>query len=225
MKHLITILLFLTPLLVQSQSIEVVYTTKLLDFEIQDNFQNQLYKKAKNAASNYGYALKVANEQSLCTPIKPEKDGYDINLSLLGINPNIVFHDKVKNIKLEKVKNENNLVIKSNYNNWEWTLKNETKEIEHYTCYKAIGEKEITRKGKKERISIIAWYCPEINYSFGPNDVVGLPGLVFEVIRGKQQHIVKKIAFANNSFEIVKPTGKIISKEEYLKKLKENSPF
>lgn len=54
----------------------------------------------------------------------------------------------------------------------EWQLVNETKEIQGYTCYKALTK---FRERKWE-----VWYSPEIPIQYGPWKFYNLPGLLFE---------------------------------------------
>ena len=63
-----------------------------------------------------------------------------------------------------------------------WTLTNETKQIDHYTCYKATTKFESpTSSTKTITKNTVAWYCPELPFSYGPNGYGGLPGLIVEL--------------------------------------------
>lgn len=65
--------------------------------------------------------------------------------------------------------------------NKDWKLVNETKLIDKYTCYKATTVEVVQNpKGNFEK-DIIAWYCPELPFSFGPLGYGGLPGLILEL--------------------------------------------
>lgn len=99
-------------------------------------------------------------------------------------------------------------LVKSSFNEYDWVITKEKKEILGYTCYKAYTEYEYKYKvfkyiGKdtKVKVKIIAWFTPEINYSFGPAGVDGLPGLVLEKYSASFYLIASKIAF-NNSIDI-----------------------
>lgn len=68
--------------------------------------------------------------------------------------------------------------VKSKIYKLDWTLTKEQKQIGKYLCYKAVLDKSIT--GLKE--NTIAWYAPEIPFSFGPIEFAGnLPGLILEL--------------------------------------------
>ncbi|MNY31463.1 hypothetical protein D3C86_1656270 [compost metagenome] len=53
-----------------------------------------------------------------------------------------------------------------------WELKNETKTIGKYTCYKATTN----FRGR----NYTAWYAPDIPLPYGPWKLQGLPGLILE---------------------------------------------
>lgn len=63
----------------------------------------------------------------------------------------------------------------------DWVLVNETKEIEGFLCYKASSTKVVVNPKGTFRFPIIAWYCPKIPISFGPNGYGNLPGLILEL--------------------------------------------
>lgn len=70
-------------------------------------------------------------------------------------------------------------VVKDSTKNNNWQLYSESKEIEGYTCYKAIKIDFIERnQTSHERL---AWYSPEIPMPYGPAGYGGLPGLILEI--------------------------------------------
>lgn len=101
-------------------------------------------------------------------------------------------------------------LIKSNYDEFEWEITQESKKIQDYLVFKAIG---ISRYNSKQ---ITAWFAPELNYNFGPDRTSGLPGLVLEYILVQYSIICKKIDFQPSieSLKKVKePSGEIITQE------------
>ena len=62
-----------------------------------------------------------------------------------------------------------------------WDLSNETKLIDNYQCYKATSEYVIINEKGTFKYPVIAWYCPKIPFSFGPNGYAGLPGIILEL--------------------------------------------
>lgn len=63
----------------------------------------------------------------------------------------------------------------------DWLLMNETKEINGFICYKATAVKKVENSKGVFHFPIIAWYCPQIPLSYGPNGYGGLPGLILEL--------------------------------------------
>ena len=93
--------------------------------------------------------------------------------------------------------------------NLEWTLTQESKQINGYDVFKATrGE------GK-----VIAWYAPQIPLNFGPKGEYGLPGLILELELGKTIFKATKIELnPKRDIKVKVPTnGKIVTLEEYTK--------
>ena len=109
-------------------------------------------------------------------------------------------------------------------NNWE--LHMETKLIDNYLCYKATNVNIIDNGSEKIfNHPVIAWYCPELPYSFGPNGYSNLPGLILElqvrnvVFGAKKVDLDSKLDFDSSFLNKVKT----ISLEDYNKKLQKDA--
>ncbi len=74
------------------------------------------------------------------------------------------------------------------FTDYEWQITTESKVINGFTCYKALGK--INYFIDRYTFAIEAWFCPEIPLPYGPDYYAGLPGLIFEVYRadGKDLH-------------------------------------
>ncbi|MDE1190761.1 MAG: GLPGLI family protein [Arachidicoccus sp.] len=70
----------------------------------------------------------------------------------------------------------------------DWQILDSTKNIQGYTCQKAVGESH-------GRI-YTAWFSTDIPFSFGPRKLNGLPGLILQVFDAKRQVLydIKKIS-------------------------------
>lgn len=62
-----------------------------------------------------------------------------------------------------------------------WELSAEKKNISGFECYKGITTYTVINSAGTFNNIVEAWYCPEINFSFGPLGYGGLPGLIFEL--------------------------------------------
>lgn len=104
----------------------------------------------------------------------------------------------------------------------DWQLTGEIKELEGLTLHKAKG----TFKGR----NYIAWYCKDIPVPVGPWKLYGLPGLIIEAYDDTKEiefHMVELEIPLKKDFTIAipEPNGKMISKEEFDKQVRNyNTP-
>lgn len=96
-----------------------------------------------------------------------------------------------------------------------WNITNETKKIDGFLCFKALGKAELLTIKDKKGLEYEAWFCPDFNSSCGPSQFFGLPGLIFEatIINSGVLFYLKKIEYTNDS-NILIPKKPIISIEE-----------
>lgn len=62
-----------------------------------------------------------------------------------------------------------------------WNITNSYKKIGKYTCYKANAKKNRKNSRGSFEQDVIAWFCPELPFNFGPKEYSGLPGLIVEL--------------------------------------------
>ena len=99
-----------------------------------------------------------------------------------------------------------------------WKLENETKQIGAYLCYKATSEQVVVNSKGTFKHPIVAWYCPNIPFNFGPKGYSGLPGLILELQIRNITWGVTKIELSKENKIIEKPKkGKLITEEEFKK--------
>ena len=99
-----------------------------------------------------------------------------------------------------------------------WRLENETKQIGAYLCYKATSEQVVVNSKGTFKHPIVAWYCPNIPFNFGPKGYSGLPGLILELQIRNITWGVTKIELSKENKIIEKPKkGKLITEEEFKK--------
>lgn len=141
-------------------------------------------------------------------------------------------------LKAEEFANKNYIItdVLKNYN---WDLKQESKTIGGYTCYKAISIIKVTKKDLQEYEAekvkknknktsffnlekpkdeiITVWYNPEIPVSHGPNKYWGLPGLIMEVNEKNLIILCSKVVLNPKDKKNIKApkSGKIISQNAY----------
>ncbi|MFY0484043.1 GLPGLI family protein [Flavobacterium sp. PLA-1-15] len=178
-------------------------------------------------------------EQKLETPT-PSTSGFSMSFSSSSGGGEKTY----KNVKEKQQIAEQDFfgkefLVTDSLKNWKWQLKDETKKIGNYTCYKAIHVDPVTPEDikqyedfkkqqetskttffimdePKERITTV-WYSPEIPVSQGPGEFWGLPGLIMEANYDNTTILCSKIVLnPKTKNEIKKPKkGKKVTKKEY----------
>ena len=102
---------------------------------------------------------------------------------------------------------------------YNWKISNETKIIDGFKCYKASGVEIINDFREKKEYVLIAWFCPELPFKFGPDKYFGLPGLIFEAFteNSKEKFVLKSIKINDEEINIEKPKGTEITEAEFTK--------
>ena len=209
------------------KSAEVIYTVKIAK---ESSFENPLkpnrfrdfQKKMNNFSEKLNYTL-IFNENNSLFYLnsKLALDNEDKMTKLaLAINKgdNIFFVDRKKNIILEqKSFLGDDFLVQSSISELKWQLINEKRIIGKYTCYKAKLELKNNSPSRKKApfTTYIAWYCPDIPFSYGPFDFNGLPGLILEFSIKERTYLASTIKLKKESIVIDMPTkGKLVKKEE-----------
>jgi GLPGLI family protein len=127
----------------------------------------------------------------------------------------VYYKDFKENIYKVNSKSTNaEIAIKDKITQYNWTLIDETKMLNGYTCFKAVTDG--TRFSFKQPIT--AWYTKEIKINDGPLDYTGLPGFIMQVEIGNLTQLTfEKLNLINENTEIFEPqqTVKEITFEEY----------
>ena len=132
-----------------------------------------------------------------------------------------VYFDKQSNTIYEVM--NDGVITKDTLNIQNWNITKESKNIDKYTCYKALYSFEfLSRKGEKLSRVITAWFAPSLPYSFGPKTFNGLPGLILELTEKKTTYLVSSILLNDNEVKLDLPKGKTITRKEYEAKISEN---
>lgn len=171
-------------------------------FELKFNSNVSYFKKTNlNKSDDYNFG-----EEALSILIGYEELFYNLTEKSLYLNSDEILVKKP-----------------SNHN---WNILSESKKIDNYLCYKATCTESYTaRDGKTKERVITAWFCPELPYSFGPLEFNGLPGLILELEKNGNKVVAKSIILSKKEIELKIPQKKTITKEQYDKKIKENSQF
>ncbi len=102
----------------------------------------------------------------------------------------------------------------------EWIIKDEEKSIQGYRCKKAVKKNE-----KNKKYPTIVWYTEEIPFSYGPQKINGLPGLVVRAETASIIYTLESFAWHETPliFETLK-TENALSYEEFKTKAMNSYP-
>ena len=154
------------------------------------------------------------------------KKGDEFNLGEEGLSILIGYEELYYNLKDKLLFSDYGEFLIKTPSNHNWNISSESKKIDNYLCYKATYTESYTaRDGKTKERVITAWFCPELPYSFGPLEFNGLPGLILELEKNGNKVVAKSIILSKKEIELKIPNKKTITKEQYDKKIKENSQF
>ena len=214
---------------VYSQNVSVIYK-KISNEKIED-IKTERIKSVINSMSQVNYEL-IVNDSASSFTVLDKAYTPDFNKGAITYGGGSSFYVKKRNNELQSLQEttvfNENLLIQSSISTSEWNITNESKLINGYLCYKATAKrlKYIFKSNnsknpelKKVEKELIAWFCPEFPYSFGPDEFYGLPGIIFEAhyFDGKVLFAIDKIELKGNKTIKPKPKYKIISEEESAK--------
>jgi GLPGLI family protein len=228
-KIIFLFLLFTTNLCVSQITKGSIQYGIIINKDLPGNFLKEkdfveAFSKANEAAEKVQYTLHFNGEEAyfFANPVLSET-----NIPLSGLVA--IGGGKLKYYQNEKTKEYREfldskkvgIAILNRHIKYEWTLLNETKMIDGYTCYKATSPSINSKNNSRNtdpKFNIIAWYAPEIPVSYGPVGYGGLPGLILELQFYAETFYAKKINLnLEKEPEIDKLTKpKAISEETYM---------
>ena len=154
------------------------------------------------------------------------KKGDEFNLGEEGLSILIGYEELYYNLKDKLLFSDYGEFLIKTPSNHNWNISSESKKIDNYLCYKATYTESYTaRDGKTKERVITAWFCPELPYSFGPLEFNGLPGLILELEKNGNKVVAKSILLSDKTIELKIPNKKTITKDQYNKRIQENSQF
>ena len=181
------------------------------------------YKTAQENSNQFTFQLNFSKDRSnffIVDNLEIEDNSYKM---VKGFSRYQGFITATKDSIFIKKEIDNETYILKEKIAYNWNLTTETKKIGNYSCYKAI-----TNKTTKNNISIpiIAWYCPELAYQFGPNGFGNLPGLIVELQIDNVIYGLKSINFDDKTIKFKEiDLKKIISQDKYDEIIKEKMKF
>ncbi|MFT5752560.1 MAG: GLPGLI family protein [Flavobacteriales bacterium] len=208
--------------------------TSEMNKSIQEQLRKQFQRKY-DLTFNKGEALWQEQEAELDKPKAPSSNGMVI---MISGNRDIRYQNITdKNYTVQSDLMGKQFLIEDVLEKPNWILVKETKNIGHYTCFKATWteeneehsfenvdgeEKETTKMVTRE---VTAWYTLDIPMQHGPDEFWGLPGLILEVNDGKMSMMCTKVVLNPKDPIVINipSKGKKVSQEEYTQISEEKS--
>lgn len=229
MKKFLIILFIVSGIKVNGQSLygKVFYKIEPLEIEVKSNKEHikLLYNEMEKIAQNQQYILEFNSKISKFHKIdvlrvskySEEKERLLQKATSMLYATNFTYFFDKENTKLIIKKEDANLYFLDG--KLDWVITTETKKIGDYLCYKATSEKKLkNNKGIEYNSPVVAWFAPALPYSYGPQDFIGLPGLILELKFYKTVYLATNIEVNTTSNKVIElPKGKMIDYKEYQK--------
>ncbi|WP_298513663.1 GLPGLI family protein [uncultured Kordia sp.] len=207
----------------QSQGIN-----KDMQAKLNEMLQKQFQKEYKLTFTPYESLYK--QEEKLAAP-SPQNGGFQVMVVGDGQSSTLYKNTKEKRYAQQQEILGKKFLVQDVLEDTEWKLEKDTKFIGQYTCYKATRTIEMERMTSmsfgsdseeepevtKEKVTVTAWYTPEIPVNAGPELYWGLPGLILEVNDGSQTMVCSKIVLnPKKKVSIKEPTnGKKVNAKKF----------
>lgn len=192
MKSLKTVLIYCFvsfSLYAQEEAGEVMYKVDFVNqIEVADSSSTRIkntFIELKEDAKNLAYILVFNTEKSHYYLKRDLNRKNSLAEALFGNGD--YYYDVNNKISLKK----KNGALVENTTDFKWNLSQESIMISGFKCYLATTVMEYNVYGnRKAQKKVFAWYCPEINFPYGPRGYGGL-GLNFEASR-QQFNILRR---------------------------------
>ena len=225
MKKILLALLLNT--ICYSQSATINYNFKILEDKkiLESPYIGKIFSEQIKAAKFLEFKLvfidTISKFKSVQTMAMDKQNISSVLMASRCVKPKFTYNDTIFRNNSDGNFPENKYLVVEPINK-NWVITNESKKIDNYTCYKATSE-YIVINGKGEfHHPVIAWFCPELPYSFGPAGYGGLPGLILELQEWNNVFGAIKIEFKSLDEPIILPTKGIkISNQDYQNKVGE----
>lgn len=226
---------FLQESYAQQKNIYVEYTSTVRDEEglfKSNEMLRQLFEDAMKSKLRFGlivnnYGSKFYNIEQLNGGMSPGTEGFALTAAgYLGMT----YFIKDTLYSQSPMLGEN--IYHTEKAKEGWTLRNETKMISGFLCYKATNIYRVVNDLNPDDIKVFnhpvtAWYCPKLPYRHGPLGYGNLPGLILELqVRNVVYGVTKIDLKTNLNFDTkFLESAKILNEEELKKALDKMNDF
>lgn len=202
----------------------------VFDAKVAEMKENDIYKQALTATDRLNCTLNFNNEESIFFLEAGIDDdlAYSYAKIIAGVHNEIYQNRKdsivvYNNSENSRIMKEAEFLIREKIKT-DWVLHNETKKIDNYLCLKATTTRTVTNQKGTFIFPVVAWYCPQIPFGYGPKGYGNLPGLILELQERNVVFGAVSISFNIPSLQITALSkGKIVDEKEYNSIVKERS--
>ena len=195
-KFIIIGFIFINSFAQNFKSAEIKYNAIYTNLEITDTQSSKsqkLFKILNDMSKDKEFVLKINTKGFYFTETKKMQDDKTKILNSVGNAMFSVYNFFYLKDKKTLIKEQGSDQIKKDPN-YNWKFINETKKIDKFLCHKAeCIIKFKNRNGENTSKKITAWYAPSINFNYGPNGYMGLPGLILELEYNKTKLVAKEV--------------------------------
>lgn len=181
----------------------------------------RMIKKSESELGEVKGVLKFNSQKSYFTKEVPmgidNSHALKISLIVLGLNNEGYYSSITENERLKVDEEFGKRYLIEDDLLKKWDITKETKKIGKYTVYKATRTKVVENSKGRFESQVIAWFAPEIPYSFGPIGYGGLPGLIIQLEDNSHypsKYTIESIDFSEEEIEIKMPEGQRITSDE-----------
>jgi GLPGLI family protein len=172
--------------------------------DLDKNIIEQIKKQSKTRSM-----LCYNNGESIFKPIKNENENSSGGINIqINNSEDITYknHNTNREVACKNFFGKEFLIENALKNEEKWEITDSTKDIQGYTCIKAIS--------KNDEKETAVWFCPNLPIKDGPV-YTGLDGLVLEMIFDKLTFVATEILIDAGCQITIPDKGKKISKEEF----------
>ena len=216
------------PLLVWAQANMGVAKYKLVVQKYTSDETKEIYKTYKRSidetvkqAQKLQFELNFNQNASFFSLVKNlplDKNASAMKMAMIIYDGNKLYYTNLKEAYLIEQKSllGKDFQVKTYFKEMDWELTEEKKQILGYDCYKAIGKRYAMSKNYETfETEVVAWYCPEIPFSIGPFEAVGLPGMVLQLDLKGRSIVLESLNF-EKGIQVENPIkGDVVSRKEY----------
>lgn len=178
------------------------------------------FKEAERSFANISYKLEINSDESFFSMedmlLNEADKKAKLAKALAGFSGKI-YSNKKENLKLRQTDVYGQVfIISSEYDQLEWNITKETRQINGFKAYKAFADENYDTGEKTETWKIVAWFVPELNQPFGPGGYGGLPGLIVELQRAGKIYTLSDYKRVKKDLTIAKPEeGRRVTQKEF----------